>query len=257
MLYGATTGPKVISKVGVGAMINSMPMIVYTLTHSVSNLTFTCLLLYHALFNAGKPEFSSAVLMTKTCCNHKKVTCFKLLSQNVIDTIRSEFYTSKETEQTQMIIDYMGGHSRGDKTILYTVGGQEVCKSCFRMVYGLRRHRFSSIEKKYLRGVVISEHGRLGKGCLSDSTIRMISWMRMFIAKVGDRMPMKDDIHLPSCLTKADVYALAVDELSQGGLMYSCQKSTFYQVWQTQFPHVKITKVQFECWIIVPWWAVI
>lgn len=82
----------------------------------------------------------------------------------------------------------------------------------------------------------------------------------MFIAKVGDGMPMKDDIHLPSCLTKADVYALAVDELSQGGLMYSCQKSTFYQVWQTQFPHVKISKVQFECWVItlmVPWWAVI
>ena len=88
-------------------------------------------------FFTGTPEFTSAVLMNKTCCNRKNVTCFKLLSQALIDSIRSEFYTLTETEQTQVVVDYMRRHSRDDKTILYTVGGQRVCTSCFRMVYGL------------------------------------------------------------------------------------------------------------------------
>ena len=55
-------------------------------------------------------------------------------------------------------------------------------------------------------------------------------------------MPVKTEIHLPSCLTKGDVYALAVDDLSQGGLE-SCKISKFYQIWQQEFPHVKIPKV--------------
>ena len=50
-------------------------------------------------------------------------------------------------------------------------------------------------------------------------------------------MPAKTQIHLPSCLTKSDVYALAIDDLSQGGLE-CCKKSTFYQVWHNEFPKV-------------------
>ncbi len=55
-------------------------------------------------------------------------------------------------------------------------------------------------------------------------------------------MPTSTDVHLPSCLTKADVYALAVDDLSQGGLK-CCKPSTFYEIWRSEFPHVKIPKV--------------
>ena len=157
--------------------------------------------------------------MNKTCCNYQKVTCFKVISQAQIKAIRQEFYTSStETEQTQQILDYLRGHSRVDKSVLYTVGGQEVCETCFRMVHGLRRHRFSSIKTKYYDGVIFAEHGRQGKGCFSDATIRLISWLRLFIAKVGDKLPTKEGIHLPSCLTKADIYALASDDLSQGVL---------------------------------------
>ena len=112
------------------------------------------------------------------------------------------------------------------------------------MVYGLRRHRFSSIKTKYSDGVVFAEHGRQSKGCFSDATIRLISWLRLFVAKVGDKLPTKEEIYLPSCLTKADIYALASDDLSQGGVEHTCMKSTFYQIWQSQFPHVKIPKVR-------------
>ena len=112
------------------------------------------------------------------------------------------------------------------------------------MVYGLRYNRFLSIKRKFESNVVVAEHGGLGRGHLNDTTIRAISWLRMFAEKAGDRMPMNETIHLPSCLTKADVYMLAVDDVSQGNLE-CCPKSKFYKIWQSEFPHVKIPKVIF------------
>ena len=97
--------------------------------------------------------------------------------------------------------------------MLYSVGGQEVCETCFKKVYGLRYNRSASIKKKFMDGVVVAEHGRLGRREISDGSIRVISWLRTFFDKVGDRMPMSTAIHLPSCLTKLDVYSLAYDDL--------------------------------------------
>ena len=182
--------------------------------------------------------------MSKCCCSSKKVTCFKLLSQAKIESIQHAFYSSSmtETAQSQKVLDYMREHNADGKTILYTIAGQEVCETCFRMVYGLRYNRFLSIKKKFASGVIVTEHGRLGRGHHNSTTIRAISWLRMFVEKVGDHMPMNENIHLPSCLTKADVYNLAVDDLSQGNLE-CCPKSKFYKIWQSEFSHVKIPKV--------------
>ena len=55
-------------------------------------------------------------------------------------------------------------------------------------------------------------------------------------------MPTSTAIHLPSCLTKSDVYSLAFDDLTQWGLE-CCAISTFYEIWQSTFPNVKIPKV--------------
>lgn len=80
-----------------------------------------------------------------------------------------------------------------------------------------------------LQGVVVAEHGRLGKSHTKDATIRVISGLRMFVQKVGDQIPASIDVHLPSCLTKADVYTLAFDDLSEGGLD-CCKPSTPYRI---------------------------
>lgn len=181
--------------------------------------------------------------MTKRCCDRKQVTCFKRLSQSDIEQVREEFYTlSTETQQTQHLLEYMRQHAHRNKPILYTVAGQEVCETCFRMVYGVRYNRFCVIKAKFADGILVTEHGRLGAGQTGECTVRAVSWLRIFVKKVGDRMPTSEDIHLPSCLTKADVFALAEDDLTQGG-MKCCAMSTFYQIWKDEFPNVKIPKV--------------
>ena len=102
------------------------------------------------------------------------------------------------------------------------------------MVYGLRYNRFIAIKSKYSSGVVLADHGRLGRGQYNDESVRAISWLRMFVKKLGDHMPMKEEIHLPLC----DGYTLAADDLSQGNLA-CCGMSTFYKIWVTEFPNVR------------------
>lgn len=173
--------------------------------------------------------------MNRSCCQRKQVTCFKLLTQATIESIRCTVYSLTETEQTQLVLSYMKDHSQGDKNVLYMVGGQKVCETCFRMVYGFRYNRFTTIKAKFQSGVLIAEHGRLGRCEISDSSIRVTSWLRTFTEKVGDRMPTSSEIHLPACLTKADVFSLASDDLSQGGLQ-CCSMSTFYEIWNQFLP---------------------
>lgn len=198
---------------------------------------------YHDDTLTGIPEFPTSELVFKRCCDRKQITCFRKVSQSDIDNVRSGFYSlDNETTRNQFVLDYFRTHSRNDKTILFSVVGQVICETCWRLVYGIRYHKFKSLLSKFENGVLVAEHGLLGSSNTSASTIRMTSWMRSFFSKVGDRMPMSTDVHLPSCLTKADVYEPAGDDLTQGGLQ-CCSASQFYAIWNSNFNHVKIPKV--------------
>ena len=47
-----------------------------------------------------------------------------------------------------------------------------------------------------------------------DATLRCTSWLRTFVNKVGDHMPMSKDIHLPSCLEGAVLCSLIAVSLN-------------------------------------------
>lgn len=173
--------------------------------------------------------------MTSHCCSRKVVTCFKKLTQATIEQIRASVYSVSETEQMQLILTYMLEHSQGERCILYTVGGQQVCETCFRMVYGLRYNRFGAIKTKFESGVLVAEHGRLGKCEISDASIRVTSWLRTFIDKVGDRMPTSAAVHLPSCLTKHDVFPWPV-MISLKGVLNAAKSQHFIRFGRNIFP---------------------
>lgn len=180
--------------------------------------------------------------MTMHCCGKKKVTCFKKITQEAIEKLRKKFYSTSEVQQNQYMLDYMIQHSKSDKSILYTISGEEVCERCWRFVYGVRYNRLQSIKNKFIDNAVLIEHGLTGRLKPNESTLRLQSWLRSFFQKVGDRMPMEDALHLPSCLTKCDVYELARDDLTQGGL--ECPSiSQMYGIWKKEFKNVKIPKV--------------
>ena len=161
-----------------------------------------------------------------------------------VEMCRSKLYgLASETEQNQLILSYFQEHSSSGTGILFSVCGKNICKRCWRLAYGLKNKRFAKLLKKFNDGTLKIEHGRQGITHPMECTVRAMSWMRVFFQKLGDKMPTKDSIHLPSCLTKADVYCLAYDDLTEGGL--SCpSSSTFYRIWATEFSNVAIPKVR-------------
>lgn len=185
-------------------------------------------------------------LLSKKCCNRSCVTCFKKLSVVDIEGIRSDFYgLSTETTQNQFVIDYLRRHSDCSgsvASVLFTVAGKSVCKHCWRLAYGIKYTRFTNLLAKFEKGVVQIEHGRQGRESVREPSVRAAMWLRMFVDKIGDRMPTDGTIHLPSCLTKSDVYDLAWHDLSSGGLVVS-SRSSFFQLWKKDFQHVKIPPV--------------
>lgn len=213
----------------------ALMMYVYSCVVFHDNYVHTCCV--------GTPEFPTRQLLFKHCCDRKKITCFRKLSQLDIDVIREEFYGfGNETVRNQYVLDYFRTHSHDCKKITYTVAGQVICENSWRMVYGIRYNKFKSLILKFQSGVIRAIHGRASSSNLSTDTMRMTCWMRSFFSKVGDRMPMSNELHLPSCLTKADVYELACDDLTQGGLQCS-SLSQFYSIWTAEFNYVKIPKV--------------
>ncbi len=185
-------------------------------------------------------------LLSKKCCSRSCVTCFKKLSVLDVEGVRSDFYgLSTETAQNQYVIDYLRRHSdcSGSVTsVMFTVAGKSVCKHCWRLAYGIKYTRFTNLLAKFEEGVVQIEHGRQGRESTREPTVRAAMWLRTFIDKIGDRMPTDGSIHLPSCMTKSDVFDLARHDLSSGGLVV-CSRSSFFQLWRRDFQHVKIPPV--------------
>lgn len=185
-------------------------------------------------------------LLLKRCCDKKKMTCFRKISQIVIESCRDHINSySSETQKNQFVLDYMKDHARRDGSVLYTISGEEVCEMCWRLTYGIRYNKLRSLKEKFNNGVIVLEHGLTGRLNTSDSTLRLLGWMRSFFSKIGDCMPMSDAIHLPSCLTKVDVYDLAKYDLTQGSLP-CCSSSYMYDLWKREFPQVKIPKVRLQ-----------
>ena len=174
------------------------------------------------------------------------MTCFRLLSYADIETTRQHYTElNTETKRNQRILEYLIQHSGCDRVVQYTVAGKTVCETCWRLVCGVRYNKFLNLKRKFQRGVVAVQHGREGIIQPQERTLRMTCWLKMFTEKVGDRMPMSDDLHMPSCLTKIDIYNLAIDDLMLGAAEGTpCTSlSSFYALWEDKFSHVKIPKV--------------
>ena len=65
-----------------------------------------------------------------------------------------------------------------------------------------------------------------------------------FFALMGERMPDRATVHLPSCLSKLSVYQRMNAEMKERKKTQIISQSQFFQLWKTSFSHVTIPKVK-------------
>ena len=88
-------------------------------------------------------------VLSMNCC---KNNCLKFLSPSDIECVREKL----ETEQTQLVIDYLNNHSNKDGKVLHSIAGRQVCEKCWRLVYGIRYNRYQAINTIFMEFLKLS-----------------------------------------------------------------------------------------------------
>lgn len=88
------------------------------------------------------------------------------------------------------------------------------------------------------------------RGMRSTAVMTAMVWLCDFTDRFGEKLPMNNKIHLPSCLTRASIYKYMKEEVeSTGGSV--CSQSHFFRVWRKEMPNVTIPKVtRYFCTVI-------
>lgn len=151
-------------------------------------------------------------------------------------TARQRFDHLGHFQQRQWVLDYF--HTNGTN---FYIAGKPVCKAVWLATLGLSRSRFHDVKKSYNDGVLFFEQIKSPKSRMEKS-LDSVAWMRQFFHKVGDKMPDRLAIHLPSFMTQTSVYSRMREDLSTQNLPV-ISSSHFYNLWAADFRNVTIPKV--------------
>ena len=109
-------------------------------------------------------------------------------------------------QQRQWVLDYLHNNtSKSDWETFYFVCGKNVCLPIWLSVLDLSKSRFYEVRQSFLAGALIVE--RLTSPTMHQSkSCEAIAWIQHYFNQVGDCMPDRMAVHLPSFLTNALVY---------------------------------------------------
>ncbi|XP_071944310.1 uncharacterized protein [Antedon mediterranea] len=179
-----------------------------------------------------------------TCCC--ALMCIGMLNFREIKQTREAFQAMTEYEQRCWILKYFNEHlstSGGATKICLLVGANKVCAKAWMLVNGIGRSTFYKIRKQAIEGCCyLLPPNFTRKMVYSNSTQQCRAWFIKFCNEYGDQMPTNGQIHLPSTLTKHDVYMHMKDEFELRNEDV-CALATFYKFWCVEFKHIVIPEV--------------
>ena len=156
-----------------------------------------------------------------------------------------EHFTSlPQMTRKQWLLDYFIMTSSGEPEGLDTpllICGKSVCLPLWLNTLGISQSYFYSVRTLFLQGhkQILSQAQRTP----TVKTNEAVAWMDNFVSLMGDKMPDRATIHLPSCLSKLSVYHRMASDLKERGRSQVVSQSQFFEIWKTRFHHVTIPKV--------------
>jgi hypothetical protein len=164
-------------------------------------------------------EKIAGVLISKCCDN----LCTRDLTVNDILIVRSKFSNLNITEQRQWLADKIIENSSSiDWKTKYIVAGKEVCRESFCLVHNFSPKRLFRIRKEVTQGCFNYEHGNKGKKKETTRVNEVKTWMNRYFKLIGDKLPDKDQIHLPSWDTQKAIYQRYKDDMMRMGMYIAC-----------------------------------
>ncbi|XP_070555386.1 uncharacterized protein [Ptychodera flava] len=160
-----------------------------------------------------------------------------------------------ESKQKQYIIDTLRQFSsitclknRRKVTVIdLRVLGKKTCEQAWREIYNVSEKRYEDCIKLLRDGKVNVEHGNVHKKRSSAKAERALSWMRLLFERIGDWMPHKTQVHLPTSSSKKLFYIRMLKELEDDlGIKKEDNISYEYftEIWRQHLPEFVIPKKQ-------------
>lgn len=200
----------------------------------------------------GEREQVGALLVSRCC---ERQCLFHLTARDVL-TARERYFSLKRNEQRQWLMDKVHENSheieKGKITVTFTLSGQDVCRASWCKVFKISERKISRLVKSVSSGTLVAEHGNKGKRRANTKSESAKAWMAKYFHLVGDKMPHKSQIHLPSWETQKDIYMRYTEDMTLQGIAASeiVSLSMFYKIWGENFAYVVIPEVR----IIYCWW---
>lgn len=170
-------------------------------------------------------------------CDSSKAT-LQLVSQ-----AKKAYWEKSTTQRKQWRIEHLqAGGALADTAIKLYVEGLCVCVPCWSTLHGLGRSTAYKTIAAIRKGVRTAEHGNSTSSRSSPKRDQLIAWLRVFVNGLCDEMPHTGHRHLPTGLTRKDVFEeYKRDQQLSGG--ETCSLNYFYEVLRVDFPLVRFPKV--------------
>ena len=145
-------------------------------------------------------------------------------------------------QQKQWILDYIHSNTNTETNeTVFFIASKLVCLPVWLAALGLSKSRFYEVKKSFSAGVLFFEQ-LVSPKSRHEKSNNAVAWMRLYFGKIGDHMPDRLAIHLPSFLTQSSVF-LRMKEEFESTNQPAISSSQFYSLWATEFPRVSIPKV--------------
>ncbi|XP_078610377.1 uncharacterized protein LOC144881295 [Branchiostoma floridae x Branchiostoma japonicum] len=173
-----------------------------------------------------------------TYCGCGQDCCGKL-GTDIIRVCRDKFWSYNQDKQREFI---QGALEAGDRrkdggSYEFSIQGYKICARAWCLAHDAKKSRFYEIVKEYEDGKKVVPDLRNGMKYESRRYLEAKQWLGEYAKKYGDIMPNSNNIHLPQCLQKVDVFNSYLEEMSYENHL---QLTWFKAMWRKEFPNLKI-----------------
>ena len=136
--------------------------------------------------------------------------------------------------EKQWLLDYFIMNSSAQSKqaeLTYMICGKSVCFKLWVATLDISNSYFYSVKRLFLNG-----HKRVIQHVQHAPLLRTseaLAWLGSFFTCMGDRMPDRPTVHLPSSLSKVSIYNEMVDDLRRRGKDVVISQSQFFEVWKS------------------------
>jgi len=181
-----------------------------------------------------------ANILASACCSKE---CLSHLTVHLPTSSRAKV----QGEWKEWIVTKIADNAKimnGKLDVRFFIGGSEICRVAFQIIYSISPKTISRSIKMVEDGQLVVEHGDRGTNKPFEKVLNARSLMMQCFKLVGDKMPNKEQTHLPSWDSRKAIYTRYQDDRKDEFKEEAEQSlSDFYKLWKSEFSSVVIPKV--------------